>query len=171
MKEAIQDAISEGLFRAEQAIACLTKGDVAEIRSFSKPPPAVMMVVKALMVLLTGEAMDWKSAKRVMASGERFLQMMGACMRDRERLPESRIRMLRRSSRIIQIFIQIALSLYLEVQHVFALGFWASCNITVGQPEPHTLESIRFVHIPPQMSPVWRGIVVFCSHLYTKLVL
>ena len=96
MKEGKQDAISEGLFRAEQAIACLTKGDVAEIRSFSKPPPAVMMVVKALMVLLTGEAMDWKSAKRVMASGERFLQMMGACMRDRERLPESRIRMLRR---------------------------------------------------------------------------
>ena len=96
MKEGKQDALSEGLFRAEQAIACLTKGDVAEIRSFSKPPPAVMMVVKALMVLLTGEAMDWKSAKRVMASGERFLQMMGACMRDRERLPESRIRMLRR---------------------------------------------------------------------------
>ena len=96
MKEGKQDAVSEGLSRAEQAIACLTKGDVAELRSFSKPPPAVMMVVKALMVLLTGEAMDWKSAKRVMASGERFLQMMGACMRDRERLPESRIRTLRR---------------------------------------------------------------------------
>ena len=81
-----------------------------------------MMVVKALMVLLTGEAMDWKSAKRVMASGERFLQMMGACMRT-ERLRNLEYECCGESSRIIQIFIQIALSLYLEVQHVFALGF------------------------------------------------
>ena len=139
MKEGKQDALSEGLFRAEQAIACLTKGDVAEIRSFSKPPPAVMMVVKALMVLLTGEAMDWKSAKRVMASGERFLQMMGACMRDRERLPESRIRIPGESSRIIQIFIQIALSLYLEVQHVFCawvLGIVQYHSWTTGTAHP-----------------------------------
>ena len=93
--EGKQDAMSEGLRRAEQAIACLTKNDVAELRSFSTPPAAVMMVMKAVMLLLTGEIMDWKSSKRVMSNGERFLQMMGACIRDRERLPSGRIQKLR----------------------------------------------------------------------------
>ena len=130
-----------------------------------------MMVVKALMVLLTGEAMDWKSAKRVMASGERFLQMMGACMRDRERLPESRIRMLRRKFTNNPNFHPDCVEPISRSAARFCAWVWASCNITVGQLELHTLESIRYVHIPPQMSPVWRGIVVFCSHLYTKLVL
>jgi alpha-beta hydrolase superfamily lysophospholipase len=88
-------AMAEGLERAEQAIACLTKNDVAELRSFSKPPAAVVMVMKAVMLLLTGEIMDWKGAKRVMSNGERFLQMMGACIRDRERLPAGRMQKLR----------------------------------------------------------------------------
>ena len=89
------DAQTEGLARAEAAMACLTKSDVSELRSFKQPPHAVVMVTKALMLLLTGKAMPWKAAKKVMASGDRFLQMMAATMRDRNDLPPSRMDALR----------------------------------------------------------------------------
>lgn len=63
---------SHALMRAQAAIDGLSRGDVCELRSFSKPPAAVNMVVAALMILLTGDgepsASGWLTAKRFMTN-------------------------------------------------------------------------------------------------------
>mmetsp|Transcript_16373 Transcript_16373/g.24141 ORF Transcript_16373/g.24141 Transcript_16373/m.24141 type:complete len:2281 (-) Transcript_16373:1010-7852(-) len=59
--------------RACTAMCCVTKGDLAEIRSFTQPPPAVLMVVSAVMVLLRGSALEWKVSKSNLKNGDRFL--------------------------------------------------------------------------------------------------
>ncbi len=60
---------------------------MAELRTFLRPSPAVAMVTTALMVLLTGEALGWADAKRVMANGERFLAMLASAMADQVSQP------------------------------------------------------------------------------------
>lgn len=69
------DAVSGeslALKRAQAAINGLTRGDICELRSFSKPPPAVNMVAAALMIFLTGHGeptvAGWLSAKRYMTN-------------------------------------------------------------------------------------------------------
>ena len=66
----------KGMKLAYAAIADLSKSDVAELRSFSKPPPAVLMVVSALMILLEGNVLGWTDAKRLMSNGERFVNSL-----------------------------------------------------------------------------------------------
>jgi hypothetical protein len=70
------DPKEAALIAAQEAVASLSKSDVAELRSFTNPPPAVTMVASALMVMLTGEQLPWAAAKRVMANGDRFLAML-----------------------------------------------------------------------------------------------
>ena len=82
----------QALKRAKDAINTLTKGDIAEFRSFSSPPDQVIMVSEALMILLTGEALPWEAAKRVMANGERFINMLLDF--DGADIPKTRIRAL-----------------------------------------------------------------------------
>ena len=75
-------AKEQGMARAEAAIACLTKGDISEMRSFNNPAPAVQMVAKAVMLLLTGEPnMSWKKSRRLMANGDRFFGMLTRSVR------------------------------------------------------------------------------------------
>jgi hypothetical protein len=57
--------------RAIQAIESLTKLDVAELRTMSKPPPAVEMVVEALMAVLLGEKITFSDARKLMANTDR----------------------------------------------------------------------------------------------------
>ena len=59
--------------RACAAMRCVTKGDLAEIRSFTQPPPAVLMVVSAAMVMLRGSAIEWKVSKSILVNGDRFI--------------------------------------------------------------------------------------------------
>lgn len=63
---------SMALVRAQKAIDGLTRGDICELRTFSKPPAAVTMVTAALMIILTGHgeptAAGWVSAKRYMTN-------------------------------------------------------------------------------------------------------
>ena len=60
--------------RAETAISCLTNLDVAELRSFISPPPAVSLVTKAVFILLSGgKTLSWKQTRHAMASGDIFL--------------------------------------------------------------------------------------------------
>lgn len=82
----------QGLARADAAISALTMSDLAEMRTFVKPPPAVTLVSSALMLLLTGEVMDWAEARRVIAGGERFTRMMLAV--DPDHIPARRLRAL-----------------------------------------------------------------------------
>ena len=88
-----EDPKETALRRAQEAVAGLSKSDVAELRSFAKPPPAVTMVTSALMIMLTGEQLPWDAAKRVLANGERFLQMLAEFHPDD--LTPAQLRMLR----------------------------------------------------------------------------
>jgi Microtubule-binding stalk of dynein motor len=60
------------LSRARAAMACVTAGDIAELRTFAKPPPAVRMAAAAMMLLLTGAgdatAAGWAAARRYYCS-------------------------------------------------------------------------------------------------------
>ena len=84
----------EGMARAEAAIACLTKSDISELRSFNNPPQAVVMVTRAVMLLLTGDPnVEWKKAKKIMANGDRFFGMLSRAMRgigNEKELPRNR---------------------------------------------------------------------------------
>lgn len=63
------------LMRAKYAMTRLTLQDVAELRSYSLPPPAVALVTTAMLILLTGGlVLRWSDARRAMANGESFLQ-------------------------------------------------------------------------------------------------
>ncbi len=61
---------------AVAAIDNLTKMDVAEIRTMVKPPPAVEIVLEAVMSLLTGKVMSFQDTKRLLGGGEAFLLML-----------------------------------------------------------------------------------------------
>lgn len=62
--------------RAQRAISRLTTLDVAELRSYASPPPAVSLVTTALFILLTGGlVLSWLEARHAMANGETFLQI------------------------------------------------------------------------------------------------
>lgn len=66
----------ETLRVALQAIDGLTKMDVAEIRTMQNPHPAISVVMEAVMVLLTGRAMTFDEARRLLGRGEFFLTML-----------------------------------------------------------------------------------------------
>ena len=66
----------EAMQAAMQAINGLSKMDVSEIRSMSKPHPAVEVVMEAVMLLLTGRNLSLKEANRMMGGGEVFLAML-----------------------------------------------------------------------------------------------
>merc|ERR1712048_31819 len=76
--EAIQkDAQSDldkalpALEAASEALKSLNKSDITEVKSMAKPPPGVVLVLEAVMILLN-EDKDWSNAKKVMA-GNGFL--------------------------------------------------------------------------------------------------
>ena len=93
-------ARAQGMARAEAAIACLTKSDISELRTFNNPPPAVVMVTRAVMLLITGDPnVTWKQAKKIMANGDRFFGMLSRVVRgvgDEKELPEARFLALQR---------------------------------------------------------------------------
>uniref|UniRef100_A0A7S3MBB9 SAM domain-containing protein n=1 Tax=Spumella elongata TaxID=89044 RepID=A0A7S3MBB9_9STRA len=66
----------ETLEAALKAIDGLTKMDVAEIRTMAKPHAAVEVVMEAVVVLLTGRAMPFREAHKLLSNGEFFLQML-----------------------------------------------------------------------------------------------
>jgi pimeloyl-ACP methyl ester carboxylesterase len=87
------DPKEAALVAAQEAVSSLSKSDVAELRTFTSPPPAVTMVTSALMIILTGEQLPWAAAKRVMANGDRFLSMLAEFHPDS--LTEPQLRQLR----------------------------------------------------------------------------
>lgn len=66
----------ETLQAALQAIDGLTKMDVAEIRTMTKPHAAVEVVMEAVIVVLTGRVMTFKEAHGLLSNGEFFLKML-----------------------------------------------------------------------------------------------
>ncbi|KAH9109114.1 hypothetical protein AeMF1_015771 [Aphanomyces euteiches] len=73
--------------RARDILGMITKVDIAELRSFVHPPPAVAMVATVLMVLLLGEEKkdifgysdiqkQWNEAKRELSQGDKILTLL-----------------------------------------------------------------------------------------------
>ena len=60
------DVALPALKNAEKALSMLDKKDINEVKSFPKPPPAVVTVMEAVNLLL-GEKMDWDTAKAVLS--------------------------------------------------------------------------------------------------------
>ena len=60
------------LDKAIAAVQKLEKNDIVELKSFTAPPPAVVMTMEPVMMLL-GHAKDWKTAKAVMGDATKFL--------------------------------------------------------------------------------------------------
>mmetsp|Transcript_18106 Transcript_18106/g.55073 ORF Transcript_18106/g.55073 Transcript_18106/m.55073 type:complete len:1145 (+) Transcript_18106:2007-5441(+) len=63
--------------RATDAICCLTTLDIAELRSYNHPPPAVSLATRAVFILLSGgKSLDWAEVRYAMANGETFLRSL-----------------------------------------------------------------------------------------------
>jgi hypothetical protein len=63
------------LAAAKEAVDCLDKNSLAELKSFKKPPPGVDIVTQACLIMLTGETKNfsWLNAKKMMSSVDTFL--------------------------------------------------------------------------------------------------
>ena len=66
----------ESLRVAVAAIDSLTKLDVAEVRTMTRPPAAVEVVLEAVLALLTGKTMQFADTRRLLGGGEAFLVML-----------------------------------------------------------------------------------------------
>ncbi|KAJ1457148.1 microtubule-binding stalk of dynein motor-domain-containing protein [Pelagophyceae sp. CCMP2097] len=65
------------VWQAQRAVGTLTTLNVAELRSYSSPPPAVQVAATALFVLLSGGSrLSWGEARRAMSNGDAFLQRL-----------------------------------------------------------------------------------------------
>ena len=70
------------LFAAQEALNTLNKANLTELKSFGSPPPAVLMVTGAVMVLIQGQAgkipkdRTWAKVKIMMAKVDQFLDSL-----------------------------------------------------------------------------------------------
>lgn len=80
IKEECDAALAEALpvlEQAKEAVNCLDKDSLATLKSFKAPTPAVVDVMCATYILLTGKKakkFDWAAAKKMMASVDGFLR-------------------------------------------------------------------------------------------------
>ena len=60
--------------QATEAVNCLSKASLTELKSFSKPPPGVDKVTTAVLIMLKGEKKNfsWENAKKMMAKVDAF---------------------------------------------------------------------------------------------------
>ena len=63
---------------ANDAVACLDKGSLTELKSFVKPPAGVDKVTTALLIMITNEKKNfsWDNAKKMMAKLDSFLEKL-----------------------------------------------------------------------------------------------
>jgi dynein heavy chain len=84
------DIAMPALEKALKSLDALDKKDITEIKSFSKPPPLVMMTMEAVNVLL-GEKPDWDSAKKVL-NDSAFLDKLRTY--DKDNIPQAALKKL-----------------------------------------------------------------------------
>ncbi|KAL8274015.1 hypothetical protein Esti_002104 [Eimeria stiedai] len=75
---------------ALSSLDALDKRDITEIKSFTKPPPLVMLAMEAVCVVL-GEKTDWEHCRKVL-SDTGFLNRLIKC--DKEHIPASALKRL-----------------------------------------------------------------------------
>lgn len=86
------DKAMPALKSAVDALNSLNKGDITEIKSFSKPPTMVQMTLEAVCIL-KGEKPDWATAKAIMNDAN-FLQSLFDF--DKDNIPEARLKKLKK---------------------------------------------------------------------------
>ncbi|KAJ1439145.1 dynein heavy chain and region D6 of dynein motor-domain-containing protein [Ochromonadaceae sp. CCMP2298] len=69
---------SPALEAANNAVKCLDKASLTELKSFSKPPAGVDKVTTALLIMIKGEKKDfsWENAKKMMAKVDAFKEKL-----------------------------------------------------------------------------------------------
>ena len=65
--------------RAKEAVNCLNKASIVELKNFPKPPPECVEVTKAVLIL-RGEKRShgWQNAQRMMGNPMRFIEELGS---------------------------------------------------------------------------------------------
>lgn len=65
---------------AKAAVNCLDKGSLTELKSLSKPPEGVDLVMKVVLIMLTNEkkSLSWENGKRLMANVGQFKSRLEA---------------------------------------------------------------------------------------------
>eukprot|EP01029_Cantina_marsupialis_P005823 TRINITY_DN1630_c1_g5_i3.p1 TRINITY_DN1630_c1_g5~~TRINITY_DN1630_c1_g5_i3.p1 ORF type:complete len:1943 (+),score=485.57 TRINITY_DN1630_c1_g5_i3:173-6001(+) len=86
------DVAMPALEKSVKALKGLDKKDITEMKSFSKPPQAVVTVMEAVLILL-GEKTDWDNAKKVMGDTN-FIKRLQDFNRDK--IPSSRLKKLKK---------------------------------------------------------------------------
>ncbi|CAN0430709.1 unnamed protein product, partial [Ectocarpus sp. 12 AP-2014] len=66
------------LMAAHEAVNCLDKASLTELKSFSKPPPGVDLVTTALLIMVKLEKKNfsWENAKKMMAKVDAFKEQL-----------------------------------------------------------------------------------------------
>eukprot|EP00752_Nemacystus_decipiens_P011484 g10196.t1 len=66
------------LMAAHEAVNCLDKASLTELKSFSKPPPGVDLVTTALLIMVKLERKNfsWENAKKMMAKVDAFKEQL-----------------------------------------------------------------------------------------------
>eukprot|EP00904_Undaria_pinnatifida_P003150 jgi/Undpi1/12836/HiC_scaffold_7.g02503.m1 len=66
------------LLAAQEAVNCLDKASLTELKSFSKPPPGVDLVTTALLIMIKLEKKNfsWENAKKMMAKVDAFKEQL-----------------------------------------------------------------------------------------------
>lgn len=62
--------------KTKDCLATISKADIAELKSFSKPHPAVIMVITALFELIGKRKITWTNVKKEIAQSDRFLDQL-----------------------------------------------------------------------------------------------
>jgi len=70
------EEVTSALQNVLKLVDGLTKLDIAEIRTMTKPPAAVEIILEAVMILLTGKVMSFQEIRKLMGSGESFILML-----------------------------------------------------------------------------------------------
>ena len=86
------DKAMPALKSAVDALNSLNKGDITEIKTFTKPPTMVQMTLEAVCIL-KGEKPDWSTAKTIMSDAN-FLQSLFDF--DKDNIPDARLKKLKK---------------------------------------------------------------------------
>lgn len=83
------DKAMPALKGALKALDSLTKGDITEVKSFPKPPPAVEVVMQGVCIML-GQKPDWETAKKVVLADGNFLEKLKKVSNKKKTTPRRR---------------------------------------------------------------------------------
>lgn len=84
------------LIAAQQALEMLDKKFIAEIKSFSSPPPDVATVMSAVMIIL-GKDTSWAAVKKELADSQFVKKVMEF---DKENIPPSTLKKVERYTKM-----------------------------------------------------------------------